>query len=263
MRKRPVITEYRYYADIPENIRILQLSDLHSCEFGKGNRELTRTIEAALPDLIFITGDMFNKLEKDNSSVKEFLYGLPKLAPVFYSLGNHEMTYKRLFKEDYKAFLKDMKQCGICMLDDETSLVEVKGTPLEIGGFTGTREGYARFKKTMVYKKMLAPGTRCPIKLLLSHNPEFYRSYELSDWDVIFSGHLHGGVVRIPFLGGLVSPSGRLFPKYSKGYYQLKNNKKLVVSAGLGMHTVKIRIFDPPEICILTIGKNSDREYHE
>ncbi|MBO7403250.1 MAG: metallophosphoesterase [Lachnospiraceae bacterium] len=255
MRKRPVITEYRYYADIPEKIRIVQLTDLHSCPYGKEGRYLLDAVKEAGPDLIFITGDMFNKLEPDNSEVLDIISRLPSIAPVFYSLGNHEMSYKRLFKEEYKQFLESLKKAGICLLDDETTLIQVKGTKLEIGGFTGDREGYARFVKTKIYKKMLAPGTKGPIRLLLSHNPEFYRSYELSDWDVIFCGHLHGGVVRIPFFRGLVSPSGRLFPKYSKGYFQLKNGKKMVVSAGLGMHTIKIRIFNPPELCLLTVGK--------
>lgn len=253
--KEPIVTEYRYYADCPRKFSVLHLSDLHNCVYGHENKKLIGTCRKCAPDLIFATGDILNKMGPEHDIAEDFLCKLTSIAPVFYSLGNHELVYKKRYKKEYEAYVNGLKKGGVCVLDDETTLVEIDGYKLEIGGFSADFEGYRRNSRTKVYDRILEPGTNADLKLLLAHSPEFFESYETSDWDIFFGGHMHGGIVRL-FGRGVISPSLKLFPKYTRGYYALKNGKKMLVSAGLGDHSIKFRLFNPHQIIKLTVGKS-------
>ncbi len=259
----PVITDYKAYADIEKSIRIVHLSDLHNNIYGNNNAPVLNSIAKEAPDLILVTGDMLTKNVEDFSIAADFLHRLPPIAPVFLSYGNHEYRYRIRFKDSFEKFTEGLKKCGICILDDETTLVKINGVSLEIGGFTGNGSAYRRLKKTVYFKNIPEPGTKSDFRLLLAHNPELFASYEDTGWDIIFCGHLHGGIVGLPGGRGLVSPSGKLFPKYAHGFFALKNQKKMVVSSGLGTHSINFRLFNPPEIVTLTLGKNTAESEHD
>lgn len=254
MRKKPVTKEYSYCAGLGTCIKIVQLSDLHNCSFGTDNDRLLEYVRACEPDLIFITGDMLNKKDKDYHTALNTCRKIASVAPTFYCLGNHEIRFSRTFKKQFETYAEELIDNGIRFLKDDSLIIEVQGKEIEIGCFNADEKAYGHFKPIPFYDNI--PKRKNPEipGLLLSHNPELYKSYEASQWDVVFSGHLHGGIVRIPFIGGCVSPSGRIFPKYSGGFYTLKNNRHMLVSCGLGSHTIKIRLFNPPEITKLTLS---------
>lgn len=252
--RKPKIRKYSSCAKLENSIKIVQLSDLHCNSFGKQNKGLLQAVKGEEPDLIFITGDMINKKRETTIETERFLQELAFVAPCFYCLGNHELQYKINFPEKYENFTWGLMEYGICILDNESTIASVNGTDLEIGGFSADVNAYPHFKLPGEYE-VIKPESQDTIKLLLSHNPDLYKSYEKSDWDFVFSGHLHGGYIRIPGLGGVIGPNYRLFPKYSGGLYELKNNKKMLVSRGLGEHGPTFRLFNPPELTVLTINQ--------
>ena len=252
----PVITDYKAFADIKSSIKIVHLTDLHNNIYGNNNAPVLNAIAKEAPDIIFVTGDMLTKNVKDYSIAADFLHRLPPIAPVFMSYGNHEYRYRINFKDSFSSFTDGLKKCGICLLDDETTIISINGVSLEIGGFTGNRDAYPRLKKLKYCGSIPEPGTKSDFKLLLSHNPELFEAYEDCGWDIIFCGHLHGGIVGLPGGRGLVSPSLKLFPKSAHGFFRLKNDKKMLVSSGLGTHSINFRLFNPPEIVTLTLGKS-------
>lgn len=254
MRKKPVTKEYSYCAGLGKCITIVQLSDLHNCVFKNDNEALTESVKACNPDLIVFTGDMFNKRDINTEKALSICWKMSCIAPCYYSLGNHELRYSSRFGLKFEEYCDKLRAFGIRLLTDESEIVEVAEKSIEIGGFNADETAYAHFSEIPFFNNIPSRKNKEIPGILLSHNPELYESYEASDWDIILAGHLHGGIVRIPGIGGCVSPSGRLFPKYSGGFYDLKNNKKMLVSCGLGGHTIKIRIFNPPELVKLTIN---------
>ncbi len=257
MSKKILVTEYSAKAKVAESIRIVQLSDLHCCIFGENNSELLAAAQAACPDLILLTGDMINKRNPDTEAVESFLCGLAGLAPCFYSLGNHELKYRNNFgKKEFDNYAYRLSEAGICLLDNESVVLEIKGTEIEIYGFSADMDAYRKLKKPEYKGKIPEPCEAEALKLMLAHNPELYKYYENTAWNFVFSGHLHGGIIRIPGLGGLISPSLFPFPKYSGGLYQLKGGPAMLVSKGLGSHTIKLRINNPAELVILNINQD-------
>lgn len=251
--KKPVTTEYFYSANIENPIKIVQISDLHCCELGKDNATLLNTVAMVCPDIIVITGDLINKRDPDIHSAEAFLSKLVKIAPCFYSLGNHELRFRKNFRDKFNYYIKFLEKNGITLLDDKSLSISVNGTEVEICGFSASEEVYKKFHKIVLPDNIPEPVTKAPVKLLLAHNPELAKAYEKTGWNIIFSGHLHGGIVRLPFVGGIISPRYKLFPKYSGGFYKLANGSRLLVSRGLGMHTIKIRLWNPPELTVLNI----------
>ena len=253
MRKKPVIKEYSCCEELGKCITIVQLSDLHNCIFGKDNFGLVKAVSDCRPDIILFSGDMINKHEKHYKTALSVIERIASVAPCFYGYGNHELIYSKHFTSDCKEYEDALKKLGITVLRDDSVITDISGIPFEIGGFTADEKAYTHFKKLPVYSEVTKRKNPNITGLLISHNPELYESYEKSGWNYIFSGHLHGGIIRIPGFRGIVSPSGRLFPKYSGGLYRLKNNK-MIVSRGLGSHTVKLRIFNPPELVKITLS---------
>lgn len=240
---------------LKRELRLVVLADLHNREYGEGNEELLKAIEEERPDLVLIAGDMVvAKPGHDLKAAEHVLRALSRKWPVYYALGNHEYRLK-IYPEDYgplyEEFLKVVADCGIVLLDNESESVHIHGARLAIHGLSIDREYYGRFAHKAFPKgyvgELLGTPAGDEFHILLAHNPTYFEQY--ADWgaDLTFSGHLHGGVVNLPGIGGVVSPQVKLFPRYSGGRYE-RDGHVMLLSRGLGTHTINVRLFNPAEL---------------
>ena len=232
-------------------IKVVHVSDLHHRSFGQENAKLLKKIKAESPDLIIFSGDLITRYDTDFSDAETALKGMCEIAPVYMIYGNHEQS---IHKENKRAFKKMLSRNRQILLKNGCAELHVKGRVLKIYGLL---ENYGVYKKNGSYReldvitendieKLLG---KCPggEVLLIAHNPFFGEEYAKWGAKYTFSGHVHGGSVRL-FGKALLSPERKFFPKYSKGVFDF-DGKKLLVSAGLG----KLRLFDPPEIVVYEI----------
>lgn len=234
------------HEDFGGDVKILHISDCHKRNNSIYNKRILSAAQQEKPDLIFITGDFVSRTETDFSLCEAFLHGLCEIAPVYLCMGNHEQSF---IHDNQQEFLDAMHRTNAEILINSGRHVKIKGREFYI---CGVMPEYFVYKKDSGYKNlddftlddMKKNLGDCPMGevLLLAHNPIFGAVY--ADWgaDYTFSGHIHGGVVRL-FGVGILSPERKFFPKYSKGIYDI-SGKKLLVSAGVG----KLRMFNPPEI---------------
>lgn len=230
-------------------------SDLHLKRFGYEQSLLISTIDSCKPDAVLISGDVVNSNEPDRlSEVITFLKRLADKYPVFYAPGNHEEKLKK-YEADYCSYIKDVHDTGVVFLENTSVEYDFFGFKTRIYGISPSKEYYYRNKasKFLDYKHIKdligEPSQNC-YNILLAHTPEYFEEYIKWKPDLILSGHYHGGICRLPVLGGVISPKFKLFPKYDYGRYY-KDNSTMLVSSGLGYHTLPARIFNPSEIlCI-------------
>lgn len=250
------VTKYTVKLDgVSEDIIIVLLSDLHAEEHGKSNSTLLTKVQEQQPDLIALVGDMFSRTssESEIAEVVSFTETLTKISPVYYSLGNHEQDY---ISVNGDAVLTQFTNAGVTVLDDEYLDLEVNGTIIRLGGmdrmaYTGGNGKYDPEARTFLTEYCAVDFP----KVLLSHRPEFFSFKEAcKSWDVdlILSGHTHGGLVRLPFVGGLYAPIQEWFPNTDYGEYTFFGTRMIVTSGLSGYHGLP-RVFNPPEICVVTI----------
>lgn len=238
--------------------RIVFLSDLHNRSYGKKNDRLYDAIRRQKPDVIFIGGDMLvGKNGCDYRTAAELIGSLPKLCPVYYANGNHEQRMKedsQTFGKAYERYKSELLKTGVCFLENESAVISCKGIPVRVTGLEIPKTGYARIYKKRpdaeTIRECVGGCEKQYYQILLAHNPSYMDSYFEWGADLVLSGHLHGGVVRIPGFRGMVSPGFELFPKYSGGYHR-KGGQAAVISRGLGSHTIPIRLFNSAELVVL------------
>ena len=245
------VTRYEYSNEkIVSPFRIVQITDLHNHEFGKANRRLVTKIKEEQPDVIFMTGDMLNGDGENADVVVELIQQLKGSAPVYFSLGNHEVDYM----EQNEQLIRDLEDAGAVVLEKEYLDTEINGQKVRIGGVYGyvlARE----FKDGSEQRFMEEFQDTDRFKILLSHVPEgvlLWKSMETWDMDLVFSGHVHGGQVRLPFIGGLFDPEEGYFPTYTKGKFECGNGT-MILSAGLGSSASVPRIYNLPEIVVCQV----------
>ncbi len=240
-----------------QSIKLAILSDLHNVELGKENENLLKKLKEQSPDVILIAGDLvLGKKEISFFIPYVFLKEAVHIAPVYYALGNHEQRMKRkpeVYGEGYLEFEEKVRKLGVVFLENETKELEVKKEKILISGLLPPYKYYKKggkdFLETEEIRKLLGNPSAKQFQILLAHTPKYGDSYLNWGCDVTFSGHYHGGMIRLPFLGGVISPDFRIFPKYSKGHF-IKEDRHLIVSGGLGEHTVPLRIFNSRELII-------------
>lgn len=236
------------------------LSDLHNQVYGENNCKLIDAVKNESPDLILIGGDMLvgkngHSYEPALACVKE----LVKIAPVYYANGNHEERMKlkpEKYDQSYALYREKLLEFGVHLLENESTVLsddsKVRLTGLEI-----PLECYTHLKRREMPGGAIKEriGNRDPeaFQVLLAHNPSYMKEYLAWGADLILSGHLHGGMVRIPGIGGVIGPDFVLFPKYS-GEMRRVGGQTVIVSKGLGTHTIHIRLFNPAEIVVLSLN---------
>ena len=242
---------------IHKDCRAVVLADLHNKCYGKNNEKLLSAIREQNPDMILVAGDI--PTAKPGKSLETALHLMEELAkdyPVYYANGNHEHRMK-LYPQKYdnmdEEYDRALRGMGIERLVNAHILLEQYG--IAIYGSEIDRFYYKRFKVQQMEETYLRGILGCPkpnaYNILLAHNPDYFPQYAAWGADLVFSGHVHGGMVRIPFVGkGVVSPNVRLFPKYDGGLFR-QDKTVMLLSRGLGMHTIPIRLFNPGELLVV------------
>lgn len=256
--KRFVKAEYSISSKkLKKDCKIVLLSDLHNKSFGKDNKRLIEAIEKVDPDFIVIAGDMMTSNgEKTRCFVPvKLLRHLASQYPVYYGNGNHEYrmkVYKKVYRDMYDKYKKELTSCGVCFLENES--VYLPGTNIELFGLEIEKYYYKRFYRRPMdddyIESQIGKNNESHFELLVAHNPDYFDKYAQWGADLTVSGHVHGGVMKLPMVGGVISPMMHLFPKYDGGLFE-EYGKQMILSRGLGMHTIPIRIFNPGELVII------------
>ncbi|MBR1693113.1 MAG: metallophosphoesterase [Lachnospiraceae bacterium] len=253
----------RYYEicnqKVKGNHRYVFVSDLHNKTYGGDHAKLMYFIRRSRPEAVLIGGDLLiAKPGEDFSSAVDFVRRLSEKGyPVYYANGNHEYRI-RIYKETYHTMFEEYERAialpGVVRLVDGN--VYLDDANIVISGLEIEREYYRRFGKPEMAGKYVTAhvgGRReDAFTILLAHNPEYMDAYAEYGAELVLAGHMHGGVASLPLLGGVISPSFRLFPKYDGGLFQ-KDGTQMIVSRGLGMHTIPLRFLNPGELIVLDV----------
>lgn len=241
------ITRYTYETEkMPdgESYKIVQISDLHNKRFGKGQRRLLAAVKKEQPDMIAVTGDLVDSNRTDMETAMEFIRGAVEIAPVYYVTGNHENW---LSGEDRKKLESELTKAGVHILSNETAEIKVGKKSVFLAGLRdenlsdGTLHG-------------ITEGLGKELVILLAHEPQYIEQYSREKVDLALTGHAHGGQVRLPFVGGLVAPDQGIFPKYTAGVHT-QQEMTMLISRGLGNSIIPVRIFNRPQVLVVTIQK--------
>ncbi len=241
-------------------VRAVLLTDLHGIEYGKDNERLIACVAALQPDAVFMIGDMVpdsGDAEADIAWVAGITRKLGGIAPVYFSLGNHEQAFIR---ENGDEILAAVAETGAVVLDEAFGDYEIAGNTVRIGGTLGHGYLFGRsgeqFRASPEYAVLSALEESPYPAILLAHLPD---TVALSDgksrWhiDLVLSGHTHGGVIRVPGLGGILAPMQGWWPRYDYGVFELNTEMTMVISSGFAGHGRVPRIFNMPEICVLDL----------
>ena len=249
-----VVTDPR----IRKDFRAVVLADLHNKQFGRENEVLLQAIEDGKPDLVLIAGDMLTaKPGKDFQVALDLTGRLAEKYPVCYGMGNHEhrlCLYRNVYGDAGRRYEKALKELGVRQMHNERRIFDDYGITV-VGAQIHHRYYQRRHKNPMkgsyLERTLGAPDAE-RFTVLLAHNPDYFPEYASWGADLVLSGHVHGGVVRIPFWNkGLISPSMRFFPKYDGGLFE-EGNSRMILSRGLGCHTIPVRLFNPGDLIFLT-----------
>ena len=239
------------FARLPQGFdgcRIVVLGDLHSTVFGEDNQALVEAVQDAEPEYIFLVGDLLDAFrESPEDYAKKTAKALADIAPTYYVTGNHEWAAGNV--PDLK---KDLTAQGVTVLSNEFITLNRNSDTIVLAGIDDPN-GYADQKTPETLAAELYAAHGDPFWLLLAHrNDHFPDQYSLLGADLVVSGHGHGGLIRLPFTDGLVSTDRTLFPSYTAGLYE-KNASTLFVTRGLGNSGSTFRVFNRPEVAVITL----------
>lgn len=262
--KRFQVTEYELYSDFfsvnTRPVTLVLLADLHNYVYGRKNRRLLGAIEKIRPDFVLCAGDMLvGKKGKSMKPAIDFMTAVAAKYPVYYGNGNHEYRMRmnpQVYGTMYQEYKDALTHAGVQFLENDKAIVPAGKTYINVYGFELEGAYYRKFNGLELTKRQLlgklGEEDKRRYSILIAHNPVYGDTYAEWGADLTVSGHLHGGIIRIPGIGGLISPQAKLFPKYDGGMYEIYG-KHLVVSRGLGGHTVNIRIFNRPELVVIRL----------
>ncbi|MCM1547453.1 MAG: metallophosphoesterase [Ruminococcus sp.] len=229
---------------VGKKLKIVQISDIHSKKNFMKIYAKTRRLN---PDIILLTGDIVSRRETKFKYLDILTQLLAKICPVYACPGNHELD---LSEDNYKKYKHIMQKNGIRLLENEQTafqkdenIFNIAGASLKKSVYKNPDGGYSDLEEYTAEELESDIGKKNGVTILLAHNPLCADAYKNWNADIVFCGHIHGGSVRLPVIGGVLSPERKFFPKYSKGLYKL-GKTTMIVSGGIG----KPRIFNPPEI---------------
>lgn len=239
-----------------DGIRAVFVSDLHARSYGKDNKRLIDLIRQQQPDIILVGGDLnISKIPSSDKKALAFLRQIADLAPVYYAPGNHEkaMTDLKVFRDRNHRYMDELGRLNIRYMSNAAVHLN------ESISLTGLDASYSYYRKISPkkmsaesIKRYVGTADKTVYNIILAHFPDFFHSCADAGYDLVLSGHYHGGAVRLPGKGGLISPQFKLFPEYSRGQFE-RGDSTLIVSAGCGSHTMNIRLFNKPEILVIDL----------
>ena len=242
----------------PGSFRIAVLADLHNRVYGSDTASLFEEILEEDCDAVLSAGDLV--LMKGGryafDQALRLAGALARRLPVYVMDGNHEMRMARTAPAQYRRYEEILKKRGVVCLHNESADIDLNGVKLHISGlepdYRCFRNRYHRSVSREEIHGLI--GNRCEdrFNILLAHHPKYFPEYAGWGADLTLSGHLHGGIVRLPYLGGVISPDPELFPHFDHGLFA-DGDSRMIVSAGLGTHTINLRINNPSELVIADI----------
>lgn len=229
---------------------IVQLSDLHGAEFGEDNGELLAAVRAAAPDFIFLTGDLLDQYRRTPQGYAvKLCAALVDIAPTYFVTGNHEWALP-----DVRGLKDLLTETGVNVLTNEFTELERGGDSIVLAGIDDPN-GFADQKTPETLAEEIYAACGDPFWLLLAHrNNYFEKQYAALGADLTISGHAHGGLIRLPGTDGVIGVERNLFPSYTAGFYEV-DGAELFVSRGLGNSGRTFRLFNRPQIVILTLER--------
>lgn len=240
---------------------IVQISDLHNKSFGENNKTLLDMIINNKPNVIFITGDLIDGENKNFNVALDLLKELSKNYKVYYITGNHEQkALIKKYKDLYEKYFKELENIDAVHLDNEMITLQEENSHINVYGLTIPFKCYKylfdKDKNLDLEEKYIENklGTlnNNEYNILLAHTPFYFKEYAKWGADLVLAGHVHGGIIRLPYFGGLLSPNRHFFPKYDLGEYKI-NDSTMIVTKGLGGSKVLIRVNCKPEIVKITL----------
>lgn len=258
-RNHFVVEETRIVsAKIQKPRTLVFLTDLHDKEFGPDNEQLLEAVRSAAPDAVLIGGDtMVTKPGRcDMGVTRRLIAGLTEIAPVYYGDGNHEQRLWRRAKEypgKYREFLRILKIYKVIYLRNRSALL---GEDIRISGLDIDRKYYRKFASAKMeegyVERRLGTADAGRFQILLAHSPLFFKVY--ADWgaDLSLAGHFHGGTIRLPLLGGVMTPQYHFFLPCCAGTFE-RGGRRMLVGRGLGTHSINIRFRNLPQVAVIRL----------
>jgi len=247
------LSRYGLKADRPFCAAVL--ADLHNRVYRSGIGAVVDAVRSADCELVLSAGDLV-VMKAGHFATDQALALIGKLArkcPVYTANGNHETRMSRLMPEEYARYTEALRKRGAVNLVNEAGRVTLHGVDLNIAGLELERMYYkhsrGRVLEAGLIREKVGEPQEGAFNILLAHHPRYFEAYA-DGADLALAGHLHGGIVRLPLIGGVVSPDPALFPRYDHGYYT-SGRSSMIVSAGLGTHTINLRINNPPELVLV------------
>jgi predicted MPP superfamily phosphohydrolase len=236
-----------------EGYRIVHLSDLQSKEFGKEQRPLLRKVKELKPDLILMTGDLVDSSHFDRKASMMLMDGLLDIAPLYFSVGNHEYAVPH-----YPEMEKEMIAKGVHVLRNALEYVPAGAGQIALIGvddpiFNRVEDGDVAKINSHLDQALQEDDGEGHYRILLSHRPELFDVYAERGFELSLAGHAHGGQIRIPFVGGMYSPGQGSWPKLAEGIH-LQGGSALIVNRGLGNSIFPQRLFNRPEIVLIELS---------
>lgn len=264
--KAIVTTDYEIGSKtLPEDFdgfRIIQISDLQSGTFGDNQKGLLQKVRQCRPDIIVITGDLVDRNHTDYEASLKAAKGLVGIAPVYYTNGNHELA---LPVDEIAKFYDDLSSMGITILLDRVADIKgQKGQSIHLVGLSEERlydskadvtKRDSDYDGTLIeeaVKNLMRGVPEEEFAIMLAHEPQYFGEYAGHGVDLIFAGHAHGGQIRLPFTEGLYAPGQGVLPKLTSGVHQ-KDGATMVISRGLGNSVFPFRVFNRPEVVVVTL----------
>lgn len=234
-----------------DGFKIVQISDFHNKYFGRNQRRILNKIRVQSPDIIVVTGDLIDRRRYHPDRGMALLTGMKKIAPVYYVSGNHETMSGK-----YEEIIPQVKKTGVTLLENVKCEILSGNSTIKIAGNKNSEAfsvNYLAKRDISEHENRLKSfGDSEKFTILLSHRPELFPVYCNKNIDLVFCGHAHGGQFRLPFIGGLYAPDQGIFPPYTSGIHT-DGDTSMVVSRGIGNSLFPIRLFNRPEIVVMTL----------
>ncbi|MCR5254553.1 MAG: metallophosphoesterase [Acetatifactor sp.] len=244
---------------IKKPLRMAVVSDLHNKVYGKDNYLLIDRIKKEQPDVVILAGDILTAVKGKTLDIAvDFTDRISKEFHTYYGFGNHEhrlLLYPERFGNMGAEYMDRIGKTNARILDNSYDTFE--DFNIRLYGSKVDRRFYKKFTsivmRTEDLESVMGAVDEGYYNILLAHHPDYFYAYAGWGADLTISGHVHGGVARIPFIWkGVISPALKFFPKYDGGEFN-EYGKKMILSRGLGMHTIPIRLFNPGELVIIDL----------
>lgn len=239
-----VVTEYsisnKKVSDELAGYKILQISDFHNVRFGFDNDSFIKKIDEIAPDIVVVTGDL---VDSNHTNVNVSLDMIERVAskyPVYYVTGNHEYW---LSEEDRTQLFSGMENCGVVILNNESVQIEVGESSFSLIGLDD--KSLLNFQLSSIINEDM-------LNVVLAHEPQYFNNYSSEGADIVFTGHAHGGQFILPFIGAVYAPDQGFSPKYTSGTF-VSGDTTMIVSRGLGNSVIPVRLFNYPELVVVTL----------